>query len=354
MEFKRRNKNVALISFCEFRRLRTPMEECKPLDLKVIRLFKTIPKGTKPSSGVAELGKADSRKRRIFQKVLWRFLIKRFIKRHIHAADVVLHFNDVAFPGNYITNWLKKRGVKQAMLQEGIRFPLPNESESKYASCGADMIFCWGEFSLNHFRNVASARSQLLISGSPRYQDIRSKYSGDRNAQRYIGVFTNPIDDQGFCTHIEKVTLFRRLIEKISDNLKERGLVLLLKAHPRENIAEYEDILRISGVSYEIGDNDIFKCISEVAGGIIFASSVGVELLFLGKNLAQLEMPGFGFLFDYVENGVALPVSEETSGAEIVSYILDNEKNYSEYLSKHLESEMKSAEVICEKMIELC
>ena len=44
--------------------------------------------------------------------------------------------------------------------------------------------------------------------------------------------------------------------------------------------------------------NDIVEAIKSVYAGTI-ASTVGIELLLLGKRLAQIEIPGYGYVFDY-------------------------------------------------------
>ena len=58
-----------------------------------------------------------------------------------------------------------------------------------------------------------------------------------------IGFFTNPIDDQGYCTYDEKFDLFEQVISKIAPAIKRQQVTVLLKTHVREKTDAYCAVL---------------------------------------------------------------------------------------------------------------
>ena len=259
--------------------------------------------------------------------------------------------NDSAFPGDRITNLLRKRAISFDLLQEGIRFPLPNESETKYGGAGARKIYVWGERSATHFEKVKLPSSKVTITGSPRFDMFMQKLNDDKAEQgeRIIGVFTNPIDDQGFCSKLEKLKLFESFVKRAANYLNSEGVSLGLKCHPREQLIDYQNIANKYIHNLIVLPIDISEAINKVEAGVIMASTVGLELLAAGKNIAQIEIPGFGYVFDYNEasNFVPIPLNgdidltklffETADSAYFESHVRVNESI--ENLTKALTSE---------------
>ncbi len=345
-------KNVEVISFCELRRLKSPSIEAEKIGVKLRIPFGSIP-GAKPSSGTQALGPVNSSKRLLLYNFIFKIWIKPYLSLLLKKEDKVLQFNDVAFPGYLIVPYLVKRGIKNAMLQEGIRFPLPNATpDIIYGSKGSDFIFCWGEASKSHFQQVVQPRTNLVVVGSPRYQNLRLEYESKMKYNpNVIGIFTNPIDDQGFCSLAEKFQLFEQLLLQIKEELKLRKTKVLLKTHPREQIAEYENLLKKHTVDYFVGSSAIFECIAGVSGGVVFASSVGLELLYFGKHVAQILVPNHGYVFDYVDQNAALAITSSTNGHQLLHHLLAPPKMNHDYLDKHLANRKNSTVEICNYLI---
>lgn len=352
VELNNRGFDVRLVSFCEMRRLPNPSLECKKLGFTYYSPFPKIP-GTTPASGSTTLGAVNSPNRRFLYNFLFYTYLMPFFSAIVRKGDMVFHYNDVAFPGYILVPWFKNQGVFQGMLQEGIRFPLPNATaDIVYGSKGVDILFCWGKEAKVHFEKIVASNTKVVISGSPRYQAIKNNFTNPQKTVLKIGFFTNPIDDQGYCSYAQKFEFFEQVIQKIAPVLQKEQITLLLKTHVREKIEPYCEILEKYQVAFEVGNKDIFNLIAEVKGGIIFASSVGLEMLYLGKNIAQVQLPGFGYVFDYVENQVALPIAKETAGIDIVQYLLRESKAINDtYLSRHLSPEMDSVSIICNTLI---
>lgn len=305
--------DVKYVSLCELRRMPSPVDTFRKEGLDFDK-FSDLPQQLKPSSGKKSLGKSDSFIRKFVQRAFWLIKLKPFISKALTGADKVLILNDAAFPGDRICNWLRNHRIPFYLLQEGIRFPLPSESEVKYGEGGATRLLTWGERSANHFRNVATAKTEVVVSGSPRFDIFLRKIDQweekNSNAQR-LGIFTNPIDDQGFCSKDEKLALFENFVKRASGYLNAKKVLVSVKSHPREDVDEYISVASRYIDNLEKSPKDILEAIMEVDAGVIMASTVGLELLGAKRPVAQMEIPGFGYVFDYTEDPGVLKIPSE-------------------------------------------
>lgn len=303
---------VVYVSLCELRRMASPEEAFKMAGIEYIK-FGNLPKNLKPSSGKQSLGKSDSTIRSIVRTVFWQLKLRPFIKRTLLGFDKVLLMNDAAFPGNKICNWLKTASIPFYLLQEGIRFPLPNEAQVKYGANGARKVMVWGERSAKHFGPIVHRETEVVITGSPRFnkflEDIQS-YPLKDVSQKVLGVFTNPIDDQGFCDKKTKLELFESFVARAAPQLKSLGVQLGIKCHPREDAQEYLILANKYISAFEL-PKSIVEAILKVDAGVIMASTVGLELLGVKRKIAQLEIPNYGYVFDYHESADVLKIPVE-------------------------------------------
>ena len=341
-ELKKLGHEVKYISLCELRRMITPKAIFNNHDLAFSAL-KPLNQSIKPESGKKALGSSNSLKRKLLQNVYWLLKLKPFIIESTTGIDRVLLLNDSAFPGRFIAKLLKSKKIVFDLLQEGIRFPLPNENgDIKYGASGIRNLFSWGDIPKNYFKNIAHKKTNIISVGSPRYKGVREEFAlKDSIIQNTIGIFTNPIDDQGFCTTSKKFELFENLINSIKDEVNKRNIVIILKTHPRESAAEYEKYLKGKIENYILSDEKIFQVIPKVNGGIIMATTVGLELLLFQKNVAQISIPNHGFVFDYVENKVAQPIylNSEDNSRLIIDYLVSN-NFFSEEIKKYLKGHL--------------
>ncbi|MCE7995995.1 MAG: hypothetical protein HEP71_28705 [Roseivirga sp.] len=315
---------VKYISLCELRRMQSPVDTFMEEGLDFIK-FSDLPQQLKPSSGKKSLGKSDSKLRILVQTAFWLLKLRPFIKSAFRGADKVLLMNDGAFPGNKICAWLKKKKIPFYLLQEGIRFPLPNQSEGKYGGAGAEKVLTWGKRSANHFREIVADHTRVVVAGSPRFDNFLRQVEEAAvipNETRRLGIFTNPIDDLGFCSKDEKLKIFEHFIRRSADYLNSNEIVVSIKCHPREDVDEYMEI----GTRYlnhiMKSPTNIFDAIMEVEAGVIMASTVGLELMGAGKCVAQLEIPGYGYVFDYTDDERVIKVPAE-GDFELVSLFED-------------------------------
>lgn len=349
-KLKESGQEVHYISFCELRRMYTPREEIEKSGFS-LSIFPSLPSTLKTSTGAKSLGPDHSWKRKLVHNVFWLGKIRPFLKSSIKDVKKVILLNDVAFPGNRIVQFLHNRNIPFFLLQEGIRFPMPKKRKQDYGAGGAKIIFAWGERSALHFQKIKQDETQILVCGSPRQNRFLEslKLDGKKQASSgVIGLFTNPIDDQGFCDPETKYSLVQSLVRKIAPQLEKNKFRLLIKCHPREDVNAYLNKLSPFEKFIYKGDNDIISCLKMVDAGFIMASTVGLELLSAGKPIAQLEIPGYGFVFDYVEGSAAIPVHLNQDFD--LSKLLDQAVNET-YLNSHFH-QGESAKIIAETLLQ--
>mgnify|MGYP003109147788 FL=1 len=309
---KAKGHQVTYVSLCELRRMASPEDILKSEGIEYVK-FGSLPQNLKPSSGKKALGNSDSVVRTVVRMIFWFWKVKPFIKKSLSDVDKVLLLNDAAFPGDRICKWLKRKSIPFYLMQEGIRFPLPNEAEVKYGGNGAVKVMAWGERSAKHFRPIATQGTEVVVTGSPRFNkflaDIEPRLIRDGN-QKVLGIFTNPIDDQGFCSPQSKLELFERFVMRTAPQLKYMNIQLGIKCHPREDIQEYLAVANKYFPAIEL-PKSIVEAILAVDAGVIMASTVGLELLGAKRKIAQLEIPNYGYVFDYHESADVLAISIE-------------------------------------------
>lgn len=120
--------SVRVLSLCEFRRMATPVEELKAhgIPYRILPGFRRL--GLKPSSGRQSLGASNSNKRKLARQLAWQLYLQGPFLRAIRRTGEVVLLNDSAYPGNHIAEALRRRNIPFYLMQEGIRFPLPNET----------------------------------------------------------------------------------------------------------------------------------------------------------------------------------------------------------------------------------
>ncbi len=311
--------SVCVLSLCEFRRMATPVEELKAhgIPYRILPGFRRL--GLKPSSGRQSLGASNSNKRKLARQLAWQLYLQRpFLRATRHTGEVVL-LNDSAYPGNHIAEALRRRNIPFYLMQEGIRFPLPNETaDNSYGANGAGLVLAWGEHSRRHFEKIQppGARTRVIAAGCPRYDRIGEKdYAPEMERLRAahafapynLGLFSNPIDDQGFCTPAEKMGLVEGFIQKALPMLAARQGKLWIKLHPREDVASFRQLIGANGweKQVELLSGGLFAILKLMDAAVVMASTVGLEALLMGRPLGVLKLPRHGFVFDYVSGGGA-------------------------------------------------
>ncbi len=340
---------VKYISLCELRRMKTPGDLFSKKGLSFCQM-KTLPGNVKPSSGSQSLGSSNSFKRRILRAAFWYLKLRGFIRQSLKGIDKVIVLNDTAFPGNLICDYLKSKHIPFYLIQEGIRFDLPNELQQSYGGGGAEKVFAWGARSKKHFDKVVQSHTKVVISGSSRFNrfliDVNSRFSDHVGPRKTLGIFTNPIDDQGFCSNDEKLELFESFLMRSATFMNTNAYSLMIKVHPREDINQYLEIAEKYINNVKESPRAILEAILSVDAGVVMASTVGLELLGAERKVGQLEIPGYGYVFDYTENTEVLkiPVSGDFDLEQLFS-----SAEGSGYFREHI-ADVDTVDVICQEI----
>ncbi len=311
------NQRIRLMSFCELRRMPTPVDVPQGVDM--VRLFDRKVRGMGTSFGNRGLGGNRSPLRNMLRFILWQFILKPRVVKLIRNGKPAISVlpNDTAFPFNYLCKELKRYSIRFLLIQEGIRFPLPNEKGGiPYGSNGAVAVLAWGEKSASYFRNMGC---NVEVVGCPRYdQMLKQDYSSEiqhlesryQFGQYNILFASNPVDDQGFCSRLQKLDLFKKFLLS-AELLFPPNHRIFLKLHPRESAADFSLVIKDTAMEQKVSivdDVPLFLLLRKVNLVVIFASTIGLEAALNGTQVCVVKLPGYGFQFDYVDSGIALPL----------------------------------------------
>ena len=294
--------------------------------------------------------------------------MKRLLQRPARLAVLP---NDAAFPYDRLTGILHAMGRPFLLQQEGIRFPLPAaESGVVYGSGGAAAIAAWGKTSVRYFLDAGGAAEQAHAVGSPRFDAVGTAdwSEAGRSVRARLGLegptlllLSNPIDAQGFCTGAEKLELVRGFVAGISPLLEANEIQLVLKLHAGEREEDFRSALaHIPGAGRIVwaGSEALYPLCAAADGAVVLASTVGLEALLFDLPLGVLEIPGHGFVHDYVEAGAALGIGRGDDVAEKVRFLLsgwrqESSKEVSSYLAASLANRGASARAVADLVYRL-
>ena len=346
--------SVNYISLCEIRGFKTPTKILNDtgVSFKKFDFKRTVKKVEEDEKKVTTF---DRLKSAAMREGFWHLKIKPKFNSWFKETTHTVLLNDTAYPGDFIIRYLKKKGVKTILLQEGIRFPLPVENVNKYGNSGVDYLIAWGQKSADYFRKVVRPNTKVLPLGSPGFDKslyIQQSLDSVSNKVSKLAIFGNPIDDQQFVTSKQKMGIYIDLARTLVDyaDRHNRELEIVFKNHPRELPEILRDRLEKNGLGhirvYE-SSSDIDIVINTVDAGIVFASTVGVNLVIHGKKLAVLKLKNHDYLGDYVQDGVAYGLnmySPEIEG-QLDDFLGDEHyyfTNYRRYLDRFASNSGKS------------
>lgn len=310
---------VRVLSLCEFRGLASPAEK---FQAPGIRFRQIVPfRFRSPSAGGTQTGEASKQRvRQMARQVSWQLLLQRPLRQSFNQPpDLLILPNDAAFPYNHIVTELHTRRIPFLLMQEGIRFPLPDQGMQPevYGGGGAAAIAAWGENSAAYFRQVGVPAERIYVTGNPRFDFVRQTewqtMAAQLTSQLPLGqtnllFLSNPIDDQGFCTTAEKMALVHCFITEITPLFENPEFRLLIKLHGRESLADFTGVCAPFPFAAQIlilQNEPLYPLFKLADAAIVLASTVGLEALLFGLPLGVLEIPGTGFVFDYVSSDVA-------------------------------------------------
>jgi hypothetical protein len=355
-ELSRRGTPYRFVSLAELRGFATPDLKAQLVAPQVTRAMPRIRRDPSVGAGLGTSGGTGASVRRLAQLAVWHAALGPRMRWLLRGSDVVVVPNDAAFPYGELVHELR---VPFVLLQEGIRFPLPNEQAAgrPYGGGGAATVCAWGEASAEHFRTVGA---QVAITGNPRFDGVDPASWRDKGAElaKQLGVerpllyLSNTIDDQGFCTTDHKMQLFESFIRAAAPVAGP----IVVKLHAREDADAFRAVAaRTGATAHVLKEESLFAVLAMGRAAVVLASTVGLEALAFGLPLAVLEIPSHGHVFEYVERGVAIPVrAADIAGGvrELLARPLDAVKT-SAFLERHMAHRGHAAEQIADRIIEI-
>ncbi|MFQ5527083.1 MAG: hypothetical protein ACE5GX_12580 [Thermoanaerobaculia bacterium] len=355
------NVDCRLLSLCELRGQVTPVEK---LEAEGIRCRRIVPFHIRRGAiarGVSASKETSNRHSKL-RALFWHLLLRPRLARLLSPRpDLVVTPNDAAYPYDRIAGWLRSEDVPFLLMQEGIRFELPGVPRRlAYGRGGAAAIAAWGASSSEYFRDLGVSGERVRIVGNPRFDRIPTENeSCSAKPEPELLLVTNPIEEQGFCSAAEKLTLVRRFVDGSASVVSEQNLRLTLKLHASESREAYERAIRSSPAAGRlriVEDQPLFRLLADARAVVIMASTVGLEALLFQKPVGVLEIPGTGYVFDYVSEQAALGLTWSRPMAEQVLDLLNYDSpGASRFLDKHLHRSMSgsSTEAIARVVVDL-
>lgn len=309
--------SCSVLSMCEFRGFDSPASRLRNLG---VPLQEIVPFRLRTPSTGRTMAKSGGSARSLLRSLLWHALLSpSLIECLAPKPDFAVLPNDGAYPYDRICRLLQSLRIPYLILQEGVRFARPSESLEGRSTAAAWAV--WGETSARYFRDQGAAPDKVHVTGSPRFDELLTRdWSPAATALRnelahgkpFVALLSNPIDDLGLVSGTEKLELVRKLAVAACPQLVARGWHLVIKLHGRESPSEFRRALAslppdapISIVS----DCPLYPLLKAARGALTFASSVGLEALLCEVPLAVVEIPGHGFVHDFVSSGVATGIS---------------------------------------------
>ncbi|NOS90633.1 MAG: hypothetical protein HOP30_01815, partial [Cyclobacteriaceae bacterium] len=300
--------------------MQTPVQELQDLRIPYVCLASLKLKGTSTSTGKKYIGGNRAFVRNAIREVIWQLKVKKELEpANQPSPDWAVVPNDIAYPFSKICKWFTKKKIPFLLFQEGIRFPLPNEEGGMpYGTNGAKEILTWGEASSRYFLNLG-VKSKVVTAGNPRFDNIfNQKVKFENNqipfAKYNILYVSNPVDDQGFCSHDEKIRLFTTFVQSMKEMMDERDIHLFVRLHPREDLESFK-VAAASITTNRIiwaQQFSLFEYLQRMDLAIVLASTVGLESMMVNVPIGVIKLPGHGYVFDYVQSGSAVGIDVDT------------------------------------------
>ena len=353
------------VSLAELRGFPTPDLAERAPRAEVRRAIPRLRRNPSAGAGLGTDGGRAAGLREVAQRAVWGLALRPRLSWLLRGSDVVVVPNDAAFPYQQLAGRLRAERVPFALLQEGIRFPLPAEQQrgTIYGTGGARAVCVWGEASAAHFRSVGVPASAIKVTGNPRFDAVEPAAWRERGAalQHKLGLdrapllyLSNTIDDQGFCTTAEKMGLFQAFLRGARPAAERARRAIVVKLHARESVAAFREAAVGVANVHVLEDELLFAVLAMGHAAVVLASTVGLEALAFGLPLGVLELPRHGHVFDYVASGaaIALRLDELERGVGELLAASPGDRAAT-YLEHHMANRGHAASRIADCLVEL-
>jgi len=359
--------SLRVLSLCELRGLASPTGAFEALDVDLVRLFPASLRSSPSSGNWGDPG--SSRRRQIARRLLWQMLLGPAIRWNlVSRPDLVVVPNDHAYPYDRICRLLRRQQIPFLLVQEGIRFDPPESTgstELRQGTGGSHAIAAWGRSSARYFVASGVSEDRIALTGCPRFDSIQStdwKPSSAALATDFdlgevnLLFLSNPIDDLGFCSSKEKLELFQGFVERLAPLFRDPGWRLLVKLHPRESREDFQlvcDAFPYARQILVLDREPLHPLLSLADAAVTFGSSAGLEALLFGLPLAVLEVPGAGYLHDFVKSGAARKLPAEGKIAPVLAGMTSEPDSRSPLVESYLDESLAFRSDAAKRVVDL-
>ena len=148
-------------------------------------------------------------------------------------------------------------GIARRLASAGMRASgLGDLAASQYGASGVDIICATGQESAKLLRRRAPIRSNIVITGQPRYDELE-RASGGTSNQEFCSFFTTPYEHAGLGQQAQDQQ--EHLIVRLREAFAERSVPFVVKPHPREDITRYAALLGESNFLWTGSSADLLR-----------------------------------------------------------------------------------------------
>lgn len=336
---------LRVLSLCEFWGNQTPSNPLGTVEAEIVK----ISKFQRPRWGTP---KRKGRISKVARAIAWYAVLESNVNSTLSSRpDLVILFNDCSYPNDRICAVLRNKGIPFLLVQEGIRFETDasaRDGAHVEGRGGAHAIAVFGESSAQYFQRRGVPRETIHLTGNPRFDQIRTPGLELRarqiNSELGLGrknllFLSNPIEFFGYCSVEEKLKLVRDFVLGIDALFEDDEFHLLFKLHTHENSKDFHRAIKDSPHVEKIviaSHYDLYPLLTLSQGAVIFGTTAGLEALLFDVPLGVLEIPGTGYLYDYVAGGAALGIRWDGSLPDQVAHLLE-QKAGRPYVEQYME-----------------
>lgn len=185
----------------------------------------------------------------------------------------------------------RRMGISTTVIQHGA--PIWKYG---YVPVYADRMAVWGDESREWFKKNGVPSGKLVVTGCPRYDNLRFAELENAPPEPALYLMTNPIDKE----------LNRKILETFAGVPVKGFREVAVKVHPSEkDLSLYEDVLKETNIRV-IRDTNIKELVRPCDIIVVGNSTAGIDALAAGCVLVNLELEGLPNSIPYEKYGVAI------------------------------------------------